>query len=484
MAELFIPEPNPKQKLFLSATNRIVGYGGARGGGKSWTVRTKAILLCLSYPGIKCMIVRRTYPELFENHIQPLSEMLHCYDPNPNNRLARYNDSKKHILFPNGSRILFRYCENDKDAERFQGTEVDILFVDEATHQTEERLRKLNACVRGVNSFPKRIYYTCNPGGAGHAFIKRIFIDKKYNRRERPEDYTFIQALVDDNTALMEADPDYVDQLEALPEKLRKAWREGRWDVFEGQVFEEFTDDPKHYYDRRWTHVIEPFEIPETWKIYRGFDWGYTKPFSVGYYAIDFDGRMYRFSSIYGCIGEPNVGVRWETGKLAEEIKKHEQTHPFLAGRKIYGIADPAIWQEDGGISIAEAMANHGIYFDKGDHKRIPGKMQCHHRLRFDKEGLPMFYVFKSERDFIRTIPALIYSEKEAHIEDIDTTMEDHIYDEWRYVCMARPIIPEELWPYEEDDWQNKLMANNDDPLNLRSEPRYGEGGYAYRNII
>lgn len=482
MADLFIPEPNEKQKIALAAQTRHVGYGGARGGGKSWMVRAKAVLLCENYPGIKVMIVRRTYPELAENHILPLCEMLHCYDPNPKNKLARYNDSKKHITFPNGSRILFRYCENDKDAERFQGTEVDVLFVDEATHQTEERLRKLNACVRGVNKFPKRTYYTCNPGGVGHAFIKRIFIDKRYKRNERAEDYTFIQALVDDNTALMEADPEYVNELEALPPKLRKAWREGRWDVFEGQVFEEWRDDPEHYHDRRWTHVIEPFYIPETWNIYRGFDWGYVKPFSVGYYAIDFDGRMYRFSHIYGCEGEPNVGVRWEVSYLAEKIREHEDTHPMLKGRKIHGVADPAIWQEDGGQSIAETLGKQRLWFDKGDHKRIPGLMQCHHRLRFDREGRPMFYCFKTEQDFIRTIPTLIYSEKDAHVEDVDTSMEDHIYDEWRYCCMARPITPEQLAHMDMVDWRNS-EANNDDPLNMRVE-HFGSNTVTYVNVI
>ena len=130
MPELKLPQPSEKQKQFLLDEHKYVGYGGARGGGKSWAVRVKAVLLCLRYAGIKVMIVRRTYPELRENHILPLCAMLGCYKAEEE-RIAAYNDSLKMISFPNGSRILFRYLENDRDALRFQGSEIDVLFVDE-----------------------------------------------------------------------------------------------------------------------------------------------------------------------------------------------------------------------------------------------------------------------------------------------------------------------------------------------------------------
>ena len=306
MPTLTLGSPNEKQKLFLASKAKHLGFGGARGGGKSWAIRTKAVLLAFKYPGIKILIVRRTYNELSENHIIPLCELLHVHDVDRSKRLASYNDSKKHIVFPNGSRILFRYCENDKDAERFQGTEVDILFIDEATHQTEDRVRKLTACVRGTGDFPRRIYYIFNPGGVGHAWVKRLFIDRNFNQHEDPNDYQFIQSLVTDNMALMSKDPDYIRQLEALPPKLREAWLLGRWDIFEGQVFEEFRNDPEHYVDRKYTHVIQPFIVPETWRIYRGFDWGYSRPFSVGWYAVDYDNRIYRIRELYGCNGTPD----------------------------------------------------------------------------------------------------------------------------------------------------------------------------------
>ena len=329
--------------------------------------------------------------------------------------------------------------------------------MDEATHQTEERMKKINAIVRGVNDFPKRTYYTFNPGGVGHAWVKRLFIDRKYNSNETPEDYNFIQSLVTDNKILMETNPDYIRQLEALPHKIREAWLYGRWDIFEGQVFEEFRDDPEHYQDRRYTHVIQPFVIPKDWRIYRGFDWGYSKPFSVGWYAIDHHDIAYRIEEFYGCTATPNEGVKYEPKKIAECIREIENTSVNLKGRNIIGIADPAIFDEQRGESIAQMMEREGVYFEPGDHTRIAGKMQCHYRLAFDDRGFPKFYVFNNCKHFIRTIPLLLYDEKK--VEDIDTALEDHIYDEWRYVMMENPINPPVL--------EKEVKDIREDPLNL-----------------
>jgi phage terminase large subunit len=218
-----IDAPSVKQQQFLMADTKHIGFGGARGGGKSWSVRTKGKLLCFHYPGIKILIVRRTYPELINNHIKVLRpELL---------GVATYNDKDKVLKFVNGSTINFMYCDNDKDLDRLQGQEYDVIFLDEATQLSEYQMKTIAVCCRGVNDFPKRIYYTCNPGGQGHSYIKRIFIDKKYEAGEDPNDYTFIQSLVTDNKVLMESQPDYIKQLEALPSKLRKAWLEGDWNI-------------------------------------------------------------------------------------------------------------------------------------------------------------------------------------------------------------------------------------------------------------
>ena len=456
MPTLTLPPPSEKQKLFLTETHKFVGFGGARGGGKSFAVRMKAVLLCLNYDGIKCMIVRKTYPELTENHVMPLIAMLNCYAPDKKDRIASYNDSKKTMTFPNGSRLLFRYCDTPKDAERFQGTECDVLFIDEATHQSEDKMRKLTACVRGVNNFPKRIYMTANPGNEGHQWFKRLFIDRKYERGETPEDYVFIQSLVTDNKALMEENPDYIKQLEALPPKLRMAWLEGRWDVFEGAFFEEFrtTPDPQCCHDagiseeealieHRWTHVIKPFDIPKEWKIYRSYDWGYGKPFSCGWWAVDYEGVAYRILELYGCNGTPNEGVHWSNKEQFDKIAEIEREHPYLKGKTIQGVADPSIWDGSHGISAAEEADKHQLWFDKGINDRIAGWMQVHERLRFDENGHAMMYFFDTCKDAIRTIPLMMYDEHKP--EDLDSDLEDHACDEIRYFCMMRPIAPREI---------------------------------------
>lgn len=422
-----------KQKQFMRATCRHVGYGGARGGGKSWSVRAKALLLCLRWPGIKILIVRRTYPELLNNHIEPMLKTLHG--------LAKYNDQRKQFTFTNGATISFGYCDTDRDVRRYQGAEYDVIFLDEATQLKEEWIKDIVVCNRGVNQFPRRVYYTCNPGGVSHQYIKRLFVDRNFQPGENPEDYEFIQARVQDNPALMQSDPTYVHQLEVLPPKLRAAWLDGRWDIFDGQFFEDFRDLPEHYEDRRWTHVIKPFTPPHNWTLYRSFDWGFSKPFSCAWWAVDFDGVLYRILELYGCEREqPNTGFKWEPNRVFTAIREVEDTHPWLRGKEIIGVADPAIWDAESGESMAETAGRHGIYFTPGDHARIPGWMQCHYRLAFDEDGYPQMYVFSNCTAFIRTVPLLEY---DAHrVEDIDTTGEDHVADEWRYMCMARPIKP------------------------------------------
>ena len=450
MKELTILPPSEKQKLFLTADTKHIGFGGARGGGKSWSVRTKAKLLALRYGKIRILIVRRTYPELVNNHINQLNDELHG--------VAKYNKSEKVFTFPNGSTIKFGYCNNDKDLDQYQGAEYDVIFLDEATQLQEMWIKKITACVRGVNDFPKRIYYTCNPGGASHGYFKRLFIDKQYESGEVPEDYTFIQSLVTDNKALMESQPDYIKQLEALPPKLREAWLYGRWDIFEGQFFEDFRTQPdidmctkagitpeQALQQHRFTHVIEPFDLNagerRGWNIMRSYDFGYNKPFSLGYWAVDYDGVLYRILEMYGCTQTPDEGVKWSPDEQFRRIRQFENEHPWLKGRKIVdSVADPAIWDASRGESIAETAARYGIYFSPGDNERIPGWMQVHYRLQFDDNGYARMYVFNTCRAFIRTMPLMMYSE--THPEDIDTKLEDHCPDEVRYMCMSRPVKP------------------------------------------
>jgi phage terminase large subunit len=447
MTTLTISPPSEKQKLFLTARTKHIGFGGARGGGKSWSVRTKAKLLALRFAGIRILIVRRTYPELINNHINILRKELLG--------IAKYNDKDKVLKFSNGSTINFAYCDNDKDLDRLQGVEYDVIFLDEATQLSEYQMKTITACLRGVNDFPKRVYYTCNPGGQGHGYIKRIFIDRRYEDGEEPEDYSFIQSLATDNKVLMESQPDYIKQLEALPAKVRDAWLYGRWDIYEGQFFEEFRETPdialceeagvspeEAMKQRRYTHVIEPFEIPRYWTIMCSYDFGYRRPWAMTYYACDPDGTLYYFLEAYGWNGNPNEGNKMTPDEQFKYISDLERQHPLLKGRKIVErVADPAIWDASRGESVAETAARYGIHFTPGDNARINGWVMVRYYLQFDENGYPRMYFFDTCKNAIRTIPLMMFSDTKP--EDLESDKsEDHICDTIRYMAMSRPIKP------------------------------------------
>lgn len=452
MRELIIPPPNPKQELFFKAHNRFIGYGGARGGGKSWAMRNKFILLAFNYSGLKLLLLRKTLPELRENHILPMLAQL--------NDVAKYKKDERAFIFPNGSRIKMGYCDSENDIYQYQGQEYDVIGIEECTHFTWAQVQFLMTCNRTVRTdFKPRMYFTGNPGGVGHNWFKRLFVKGRYEQTENPDDYIFIPATVDDNTVLMRSNPEYVSILDNLPEALKQAHRYGNWDIFEGQFFEEFRDLSEHYSDGKWTHVIEPFEIPSDWLIYRSFDFGYSKPFSCAWWAVDFDGRLYRILELYGCTKNPNEGVKWTPDRIFSEIAQIEREHRWLKGKQIIGVADPSIWDASRGEAIIETADKAGVFFSKGDNTRLPGWMQVHYRLQFDDNGIPDMYVFSTCKGFIRTIPLLQYSETRP--EDLNTDQEDHIADEVRYMCMARPIAPKKV---------TKPEPIPDDPLNLYTD--------------
>ena len=466
---LNIPDPNPKQELFFLARARYIAYGGARAGGKSWAMRTKFALLCLRYAGIQILLLRRTLPELTENHVNPLLILLRG--------IARYNKQEKVFSFPNGARLKLGYCSNEQDVLQYQGQAYDVIGMEEATMFTEFQYNCLRESNRSSGlmeeKFPPRMYLTMNPGGVGHHWVKRLFVDRAYKDKERPEDYVFIPAKVYDNTAFMERDPDYVAQLESLPEKRRKMMLHGDWNSVEGAFFEEFVNDPDHYKDRLYTHVISPFEPPKDWPIYRSFDFGYHRPFSTGYWAIDPEGRAYRIHEWYGCTETDNEGLRLQPHELFSKMADMEREHPWLKGKRIIGVADPSIWDQSRGESVAEVAAKHGIYFSPGDNKRVAGWMMVHYYMAIDEYGESMMYIFSNCKAFIRTIPALQYDDHK--VEDLDTDMEDHVADEVRYFCMSRPIKPRVAKPrdrFSENPMAVYLDIKKEDITAARARPR------------
>lgn len=467
-------KPQPKQEIFMSRPEFECLYGGAAGGGKSDALVVEA-LRQVHIPHYKGLILRKTYPQLSEI----IDKSLLIYPRAVPG--ARYNSTAHTWTFPSGAKIIFGSMQHRQDRLNYQGKAYDFIGFDELTHFEYDEYTYLYSRCR-PNGPGTRCYIraTTNPGGKGHNWVKDRFItaappmtpitqeieivDNLGKTHKETRSRIFIPATVFDNQALLSNDPGYLASLGMMPEAEKQALLYGDWNSFSGQVFNEWRNDPAHYDDRRWTHVVRPFEIPESWPIYRGLDWGFSRPFSVGWHAIAPGGVMYRIRELYGCTGTPNVGVKWTPQRCAEEIKAIEADDPNLRGRTIYGVADSAIFATDSGTPIVEAFEDAGVYFDRASKQRIDGKMQCHYRLAFDEDGYPMFYTFSTCKHFIRCIPALMYSE--TNVEDIDTDLEDHNYDEWRYVCMSRPIGPRINVQPEDVEW----TPPPEDPLNL-TEP-------------
>ena len=402
-------------------------------------------------PHYKGLIVRKTFPQLAELIDKSLNYYPRIYPK------ARYNISSHTWKFPSGAKIIFGSMQHTKDKTQYQGKAYDFVAFDELTHFTYEEYNYLFSRNR-PNGPGTRVYIrsTANPGGVGHGWVKERFItagrpmqpiceevkwrDPGGKMHSAIQKRIFVPSTVFDNKILLENDPQYVQRLASMPEAERNALLYGDWDSFSGQVFTEWRNDSDHYADRVNTHVISPFRIPDTWRVWCGMDWGYSRPFSVGWFAVDHDRRLYHIKELYGCTGTPNVGVKWEPSEVARVIKSIEAEDPNLKGKTIYRVGDPAIWGSDGTESIGSLMERERVFFEKGDNARIDGKMQLHHRLAFDEDGCPMIYVFDTCKHFIRTFPNLVYDE--TKVEDIDTDGEDHAYDMARYVAMKNPISP------------------------------------------
>ena len=436
--------PQRRQADFLARFEDEALYGGAAGGGKSEALVAEALRQA-HIPHYRALILQKTYPELSEL-IDKSQRYYRGAFPG-----AQWSEARHMWRFPSGAKIYFGAMQHTNDRFKYQGRAYDYIAFDELTHFTQDEYLYLLS--RNRASGPgTRVYLraSANPGGIGHGWVKARFLTPAPPMQTIWEDVQvrtpdgavhtarrsriFVPSTVFDNQILLQNDPAYAARLAALPDADRRALLYGDWDAFAGQVFSEWRADPAHYADRRYTHVIDPFPIPRGWRVVRGFDFGYSRPFSVGWWAISPDGALCRIRELYGCTGTPNEGVRWEPARIAREIKKIEQDDPNIRGRTVRGVADPSIFDESRGESVAQMMEREGIFFDRGDNSRIAGKMQVHHRLAFDQNGAPGLTVFSTCRHFIRTVPALVYDP--VNVEDVNTAMEDHIYDEMRYVVM------------------------------------------------
>jgi phage terminase large subunit len=408
-------KPNARQAEFFVSRAKYTAYGGARGGGKSWALRRKLVGLCLNYAGIKCLLIRRTYAELRANHLNPFLKEY--------GEILQYSEAEKAILFQNGSRIFLGYCASERDVQRYQGQEYDIIAIDEATQLSEYQFSIFKASLRGVNDFPKRIYLTCNPGGIGHSWVKRLFIDRHFHQNEDPLEYRFVSAMVYDNEVLLKSDPSYVEQLKALPQRLRDAWLYGKWDVFEGQFFSEF-DESKH--------VIEADAIPKNTKRYLAFDYGLDM-LAVLLLAKD---------------GEDNLYVERELccqnltlGEAAERIAD------FASGLRVeYAVASPDLWnrRQDSGKSGFEIMQSVRAMplMIAADDRRIPGWRVLKEYLS-EREGKPRLYICRCCSNLISSMQALLCDKNRIEDASSEPHSITHTPEALRYAVMSRLQKPE-----------------------------------------
>lgn len=386
-----LEQPYPKQKAFFTAQSRYVAYGGARGGGKSWAARIKAVLLALEYDGIQILLLRRDLHSLRENHIYPLLKLL--------GDIAQYKATTREFVFENDSRIVLGYCAAETDVLQYQGQSYDVIFMEEATQFSEFAFTALTESNRSSGllkkPFAPRMYFTCNPGGVGHAWVKRLFIDRNYKNAERAEDYTFIPSRVYDNPYLMENSPDYVRSLENLPPMRRKAMLDGDWDVFEGQYFSEFD---------RALHVVRPFELPPDVARYIALDYGLDM-LACLWIAVDRYGHAFVYRELYR-----SGLIISEAAQLIAQYTNGETL------RAAYAPPDLFHRRQETGQSAIDIFSAHGLAFYKSDNNRVNGWYSVKEWLRpvpdTDGELRPRLRIFENCTNLIRTLPALRFDDK------------------------------------------------------------------------
>jgi hypothetical protein len=446
-----------KQGVAYTSQATEILYGGAAGGGKSHLFRVAAISWCVDIPGLQVYMFRRTYPDLMDNHMTGPSSFPALLMPFLSRGLAKINWGKLDIEFKNGSRIHLRHCQYPKDVYKYQGAEMHVLIIDELTQWLREMYTFLRSRVRMVGVvvplalmglFP-RVLLGANPGGIGHNWVKQDFVTVA-----KPMDIVhmpateggmrrqYIPAKMDDNPSLMRDDPTYEAKLEGLGDPaLVRAMRSGDWDIVAGGMFDDLWLKEKH--------VIPAFKIPQSWRVDRAFDWGSSRPFSVGWWAetdgthhpggrIFPRGSLIRVDEWYGWNGTPNEGSKMLAVDVAKGIKTREKTLGLYVQP---GPADSSIYAVENGVSIADDMAKGGVTWteaNKGPGSRKNGWERMRALMKSARESRPEepgLWVFDRCLHFIRTVPVLPRDPRNR--DDVDTDAEDHTGDETRYRVLA-----------------------------------------------
>lgn len=434
------PQPGPQTHLIQCPVFEVF-FGGARGGGKTEASIGDWLEHSSKYGEYAIgLFVRRSLTQLSEAIAR--TKMLF---PKLG---ATYNEKKSTWVMPNGARLKFAYLERDEDASNYQGHSYTRIYIEEVgDFPSPAPIQKLKATLRSATGVPCGIRLTGNPGGPGHGWVKHRYIDpapQGYKVIKESEelmiddrlvtitiDRVFIPSKLSDNKLVMRHDPSYVLRLkQSGSEALVKAWLDGDWDIVDGAYFSDW-DSNKHVLEHSWL-----YEIPKRATRFRSFDWGSAKPFSAGWWVLS-DGTwglpkdaIMRYREWYGA-SEPNVGLRMVATEVAKGIKLREKGEVIN-----YAIADPAIFIQNGGPSIAQDMSKFRCNWFKADNKRLPGWEQLRIRLK-GINGVPMIYFLEDCVDTIRTLPILQHDKNDA--EDLDTDQEDHAADDVRYACMSRP---------------------------------------------
>lgn len=434
----------------------ITLFGGARGGGKSYALRNIFLIKCMQQAGTSAAIFRSSYPELESNHIRPL------FQEHPQLR-TYWNESKKLITLPNGSTLQFSHCTNEIDVSLYQGRELSLLGIDEAGLWGEGMFRTLLGSNRTSNpNIKARCALTANPGNKGHGWLKRLFIEKRYNSRERAGDYNFIQSLVTDNPALIKNDPDYVHRLNAeTNEVLRRAYLYGDWDVSAGRFFSELT---------REIHLVKPFEIPRHWNRFGSYDFGFNHPAAFGWFANDEDGNTYLYRELI------KAGMRVD--QFAQELNKYPDTanlYPIVAGHDCW--TTKGVLKENTPPTIAEEFQSHGIILRRAVIDRIAGasQLRSYLALRETPNGIkPRFYIFDTCPITFDCLSRMIHDPD--RVEDVlkvdategDIMTGDDPYDMVRYGLMSRPAITDKpiiKHPHGSEAWAKQEEIDMEESL-------------------
>ena len=456
------PQEGPQTAL-ISCPVFEVFYGGARGGGKT----EGSIGDWLEHSS--------TYGEsaigvFFRRKFKQLEEVVARTKTLFPRIGAKFNEQKAEWVMPGGGRLKFRYLERDSDAEEYQGHSYTRVYVEEVTNfPSPAPINLLRATLRSASGVPTGMRLTGNPGGPGHHWVKKRYIDpckggwqviQEHFEGLDGETHTlervFIPSTLKDNQLLAKNDPTYVAKLRQVgSEALVKAWLQGDWDIIDGAFFDCW-DETKHVLP---ASVWLP-RIPQWATKFRAMDWGFARPFSVGWYAVS-DGKwglpygaLLRYREWYGSDGRPNVGLRMNAdlvarGILARERYFEPRTGVWSQESIEYGACDPSMFVRDGGPSIQETMSEEGCDWFRADNKRIAGWAEVRRRLAGPNGTTPMLYFLDCCPEAIRTIPTLQHDDVNA--EDVDTDQEDHAGDEVRYACMSRPSVNE--MPSEHDPY-------------------------------